>query len=44
MNSLPKILVADPISSKGVEALEADGLFEVAREDGIEGGRAETDY
>lgn len=35
MKALPKIFVADPISSKGVEALEADGLFEVLVKTGL---------
>ena len=35
MKNLPKILVADPISSKGIEALEADGLFEVLVKTGL---------
>ncbi|MBM3856985.1 MAG: phosphoglycerate dehydrogenase [Verrucomicrobia bacterium] len=35
MKNLPKILVADPISPKGVEALEADGLFEVIVKTGL---------
>jgi len=35
MKTLPKILVADPISPKGVEALEADGLFEVLVRTGL---------
>ena len=35
MKALPKILVADPISSKGVEALKADGLFEVLVKTGL---------
>lgn len=35
MKTIPKILVADPISSKGIEALKAGGLFEVIVKTGL---------
>jgi D-3-phosphoglycerate dehydrogenase len=36
MKTLPKIFVADSISSKGVEALSSDGLFEVIVKTGLQ--------
>ena len=35
MKTLPKILVADSISSKGIDALASDGLFEVIVKTGL---------
>lgn len=35
MKSLPKIFIADPISTKGIEALSSDSLFEVIAKPGL---------
>jgi D-3-phosphoglycerate dehydrogenase len=35
MKNLPKIFIADPISSKGIEALSADGLFNIVVKTGL---------